>query len=217
MFQRSPLVVLLLLPGFVSCRSGRLGSPPPLIQPGAPGAPSRVVGAAEATNLSNIGFTDSDVMFMQRMITHHAQAVEMTTLLKTRTINEDLKKLALRIELSQSDEIALMERWLRDRGQPVPDRHAAHQHGATSTSGMPGMLTQEQLDQLAAASGVDFDRLFLEGMIRHHDGALVMVKDLLATPGAAQDSEIFAFISDVDTDQRMEMERMGMLLKELRP
>ena len=146
---------------------------------------------------------------MQGMIGHHAQALEMVQLLKTRTANDDMKKLALRIELSQDDEIRMMQGWLQVRGQPAPDRNAMHMHGATL---MPGMLTPDEMKQLEEAKGAEFDRLFLEGMIKHHGGALTMVKDLLETPGAAQESDVFAFVSDVESDQRMEIDRMGALL-----
>jgi uncharacterized protein (DUF305 family) len=144
---------------------------------------------------------------MQGMIGHHAQALEMTALLRERTSRDDMRLLAERIEVSQGDEIRMMQRWLQARGQEVPGPHAMHEHGL-----MPGMLTPEEMDRLAAASGAAFDRLFLESMIKHHEGALVMVKDLLSRDGAAQGSDIFGFASDVDADQRMEIERMrGML------
>ena len=148
---------------------------------------------------------------MQGMIGHHAQALEMTDLLKTRSADPDMKKLAQRIELSQADEIKMMQEWLRARGQPVPDAHAHHAHGATL---MPGMLTPDEMARLAAATGPAFDKLFLESMIKHHAGALTMVKELFSTPGAGQESEIFAFASDVDADQRMEIDRMGAMLRE---
>ena len=146
---------------------------------------------------------------MQGMIGHHAQALEMTALLKSRSTSEDMQKLALRIELSQADEIRMMQDWLKRRGEALPDPHAHHAHGATL---MPGMLTQQEMSTLAAAKGDEFDRLFLEYMIKHHAGALVMVEELFSTPGAGQESEIFAFASDVDADQRMEIERMGAML-----
>jgi uncharacterized protein (DUF305 family) len=123
-----------------------------------------------------------------------------------------MKKLGLRIELSQDDEIKMMQGWLRARGQEVTEVHAHHAHGATL---MPGMLTTEEMDRLEAAAGVEFDRLFLELMIKHHQGALIMVEDLLAQPGAAQDSDIFAFTSDIVADQSMEIRRMGAMLEEL--
>jgi uncharacterized protein (DUF305 family) len=198
------------------CRTGGSATTaqanPPLIQPGAPGAENRVVSAANAADLSQVQHTAADVRFMQGMIGHHAQALEMTALLVTRTASEDMKKLALRIDVSQKDEINMMQEWLKQRGQALPDPHAHHQHGATL---MPGMLTQEEMARLADAKGAAFDRLFLEGMIKHHVGALTMVHELFATPGAGQEAEVFAFASDVDADQRMEIERMGAMLNAL--
>jgi uncharacterized protein (DUF305 family) len=203
--------VVLAIAGGASCRTAEVTGPP-IIQPGAPGQTSRVVAAAEATDLSRVTYTPADVRFMQGMIGHHAQALEMTALLVERSARDDMKMLAKRIDVSQADEIKMMQQWLASRGQDVPDEHAHHAHGATL---MPGMLTPEEMAQLAAANGVEFDRLFLEFMIKHHDGALVMVQELFATPGAGQDSEIFSFASDVDADQRMEIDRMGAMLKEL--
>jgi len=194
------------------CRSASQTSGPAIVQPGAPGQSTRPISEAKATDLSHVQATAADIKFMQGMIGHHAQAIEMTTLLATRTESDDMRKLAKRIELSQADEIKMMQHWLQVRGQAVPGEHDHHMHGATL---MPGMLTPAQMEELAAAKGAAFDKLFLQGMIRHHDGALVMVRDLFATPGAAQESEIFAFASDVDADQRMEIERMGLMLKEL--
>jgi uncharacterized protein (DUF305 family) len=183
--------------------------PPPIVQPGAPGQASQVISAAAATDLSKVEYTGADIKFMQGMIGHHAQALEMVELLKTRSASDDMKKLALRIELSQDDEIKMMQHWLEARGQQVPNRMAMHMHGATL---MPGMLTPDEMQRLEQAKGAEFDRLFLEGMIKHHGGALSMVKDLLDTPGAAQESEVFAFVSDVEADQRMEIDRMGAML-----
>jgi uncharacterized protein (DUF305 family) len=198
--------------------------PPPLVQPGAPGEPSREISAEKARDLSKVGFTAADVSFMQGMIHHHAQAVEMVELLKTRTDSNDMRKLGQRIEISQRDEIKMMRQWLQARGQDAPDPlahdgHAGmagmHMVGDSGEPLMPGMLTPPQMQQLAAARGREFDRLFLQGMIRHHGGALTMVKDLFASPGAAQDGEMFAFASDVDADQRMEIDRMSAMLREL--
>ena len=182
---------------------------PPIVQPGAPGEASRVVQAEQARDLSKVQFTPADVKFMQGMIHHHAQAVDMTQLLATRTQSADMKKLALRIELSQNDEMKMMRRWLEVRGQDVPGEHAHPMPGAPM---MPGMLSADEMARLAAAKGTEFDRLFLEGMIKHHAGALTMVQELFATPGAGQDSEIYAFASDVDADQRMEIDRMAAML-----
>ena len=157
---------------------------------------------------------------MQGMIHHHAQAVEMVELLKTRTSSDDMKKLGQRIELSQADEINMMRKWLQAHGQgdsasaSGTDTAGDHAHHMAAAPMMPGMLTEQEMARLAAAKGRDFDRLFLQYMIKHHVGALVMVQDLFATPGAAQDSDIFAFASDVDADQRMEISRMNAMLKE---
>jgi uncharacterized protein (DUF305 family) len=182
---------------------------PQIVQPGAPGEPTRVIDAARASDTSKVGHTEADERFMQGMIGHHAQALEMTALLRSRTASEDMRKLAQRIEVSQADEIKMMQDWLTRRGAALPDPHAHHVHGATL---MPGMLTEVEMTQLAAANGPAFDKLFLELMIKHHEGALTMVKDLFASPGAGQDGEIFAFASDVDTDQRMEIDRMRAML-----
>jgi uncharacterized protein (DUF305 family) len=192
-----------------SCRTAAVDSRPPIVQPGAPGEASRTISADKASDLSRVQFTPADVRFMQGMIGHHGQAVEMTALLPSRTAGEDMKKLALRIEVSQADEISMMKHWLEARGQEVPGPHAMHMHGATL---MPGMLTADEMTRLANATGVEFDRLFLEGMIKHHGGALSMVQELFATPGAGQEADIFAFASDVDADQRMEIERMRAML-----
>lgn len=196
-----------------ACRTADVSSGGPgLIQPGAPGQEGRTVSVADSTDLSKVQFRPADVKFMQGMIGHHQQAIEMAALLPSRTSREDMKLLAKRIEVSQVDEIQMMQEWLKARGQTLPDPHAHHQHGATL---MPGMLTQEEMARLEAAKGVEFDRLFLEGMIKHHGGALTMVRELFATPGAGQDGDIFAFASDVEADQQMEMDRMGALLREL--
>ena len=203
------LIGAFLMPA-VACRSANVQSGPPIIQPGAPGEASKVISAEKAVDLSQVQHTEADVQFMQGMIGHHSQALEMTELLSTRTNSDDMRKLAARIDASQADEIRMMQEWLKRRGQPLPDPHA-HHHGGKL---MPGMLTAEEMGRLAAAKGPEFDRLFLELMIKHHEGALVMVKELFATAGAGQESEIFAFASDVDSDQRMEIDRMsGMLAK----
>jgi len=169
------------------------------------------VTADKAADLSKVAFTPADVKFMQGMIHHHAQALDMTALVPERTPNPDMRKLAQRIEVSQADEIKMMQRWLQARGQDAPGEHAHHMPGAPL---MPGMLTADEMARLAAAKGEAFERLFLEGMIKHHAGALTMVQELFATAGAAQESEVFAFASDVDADQRMEIDRMAAMLKE---
>ena len=185
---------------------------PRIVQPGAPGQPSREVSAEHAADESAVRHTAADVSFMQGMIGHHAQALEMVALVERRSRNEDLERLALRIGVSQRDEMQMMREWLTRRDEPLPDPHA--HHGADHR--MPGMLTAEQMAALASAEGPAFDRLFLEGMIQHHAGALTMVKDLFATPSAGQEPEIFDFASEVEADQAMEIARMRAMLKELK-
>jgi uncharacterized protein (DUF305 family) len=184
----------------------------PLIQPGAPGSANKPIAAEQAADLSKVQATDADVKFMSGMIGHHAQALEMVDLLDKNSLSDDMKRMALRIRISQEDEIAMMKDWLKARGKPLPDPHAHHTHEGM----MPGMLSPEQMQKLAAARGKEFDALFLEYMIQHHEGALTMVKELFATPGAAQEGDVFAFASDVDADQAMEISRMGAMLRELR-
>ena len=206
------LAVLLLAAAAAACRTAS-GGGPAIVQPGAPGEASKVVGAEQARDLSKVQFTPADVKFMQGMIHHHAQAIDMVKLLETRTQSDDMKRFALRIQVSQDDEIKMMRRWLEVRGQEIPGPHAHHMPGAPM---MPGMLSAEDMARLAAAKGTEFDRLFLEGMIKHHNGALIMVEELFKTPGAGQDSEIYAFASDVDADQRDEIFVMETFLEMIR-
>jgi uncharacterized protein (DUF305 family) len=153
---------------------------------------------------------------MQGMIDHHAQALEMAGLVPSRSAHPSVRLLAERIDVSQRSEIELMRRWLRRRGHAAraTDAHAHAAMGAGHGELMPGMLTQEQMEQLAAASGTPFDRLFLQGMIRHHEGALRMVSQLLSTTRDL-DSETFRLVSEVDVDQRGEIQRMQSLLRSL--
>jgi len=172
-------------------------------------------------------YTAADVRFMQGMIGHHAQALAMTALIPTRSSRQDIRMLGQRITVSQKDEIAMMQQWLRDRHQQVPARdvqpgmqpmggNSMNMPGmAMSDTLMPGMLTSEQLAELAKTSGDKFDKLFLADMIRHHEGALVMVKSLLGTTGSGQEAEVFRFASEVDSDQRAEIARMNALLDTL--
>lgn len=169
--------------------------------------------------------TPADVAFMQGMIGHHAQALVMSALVRERSAHPQLPLLAERITVSQQDEIAIMRRWLEERHLPVPPidstgtAHAGHdahaRHGVAAAHAMPGMLTAAQLDSLSSASGRDFDRLFLQYMIQHHEGALAMVSQLLASRDAARDPMLFQFASDVDADQRAEIRRMRSLLAAL--
>ncbi len=159
----------------------------------------------------------ADVSFMQGMIHHHAQAVEMVRLIRARTTSPVLRSLGERIEVSQKDEILMMQQWLREHGQEAPDPlpHIGMDMPGHDAEMMPGMLTKAQMAALAKAKGRVFERLFLTGMIQHHEGALAMVKSLFATTGAAQNTAIFRFASDVDADQRAEITRMRAMLSRL--
>jgi uncharacterized protein (DUF305 family) len=158
---------------------------------------------------------------MQGMIMHHAQAIEMTALIPSHTENKGLRSLGARITSSQDDEIKFMKRWLTARGEPVsvhdamPGMHDSHtsEHDMAAMNLMPGMLTPKQMEALRKATGAEFDRLFLTGMIQHHQGALTMVRDLFETAGAGQDAEIFGFSTDVDTGQRAEIKIMQAMLE----
>jgi uncharacterized protein (DUF305 family) len=183
------------------------------VQPGRPGEESKAVSPDSSIRNAALPHTAADTRFMQGMIGHHAQALEMATLLYANSQSEDMKLLAKRIEVSQIDEINMMKEWLTARGEKLPDEHAHH---AGDHALMPGMLTQAEMKALSAAKGAEFDRLFLIGMIKHHQGALTMVRELFATPGAGQDAEIFAFASDVDADQSMEIDRMSAMLAALK-
>lgn len=197
----------------IACASAPAPAPaqaPRIVQPGAPGQASREITVAEATDTSGVRHTDADVRFMQGMIGHHAQALEMVALVSTHSRSDDLRRLALRIEVSQADEMQMMRQWLGRRGEPLPDAHAHH----TAHGRMPGMLTAAQMAQLAAARGPAFDRLFLEGMIQHHQGALTMVEALFKSSGGGQEPEMFDFASDVEADQAMEIARMRAMLEE---
>lgn len=149
---------------------------------------------------------------MQGMIAHHAQALYMTRLVPARSRSRDVRTLAERIEASQHEEIALMAAWLRRRGQPVPDTSHVVQGHVMPEHRMPGMLSAGELRQLEDARGEAFDRLFLDLMIRHHEGALAMVQLLRSRPGGGQDAEAWQFSAEVDADQRAEISRMRRML-----
>ena len=211
--RRRSAAFILAVVASTSCRSTFPEPATQIVQPGAPGEPSRVIGASEAVDLSQLRYTEAEVRFMQAMVAHHAQALEMTGLLASRSSREDMRLLGRRIELSQADEIQLMREWLNARRVPLSSHDANHAHPATA---MPGMLTADEMRRLADATGGEFDRLFLELMIKHHEGALTMVDDLFAAAGAGQQSDIFTFASEVDADQRMEIDRMSTMLQESR-
>lgn len=186
---------------------------PVIVQPGAPGQPTRTLPSSTRPTLPPT--SRADVQFMQHMITHHAQAVEMTALIDSHTDNKDIRSLGARISRSQSDEIKFMKRWLAARGESIeaPLHHDMpgmdmSQHEML----MPGMLNAKQMEALRKAKGKEFDELFLRGMIQHHNGALIMVKDLFDTAGSGQDAELFNFVTDVDTGQRAEIKIMQTML-----
>jgi uncharacterized protein (DUF305 family) len=191
-------------------------SPPVVVQPGAPGQPTRTLPPTTRATLPPR--SAKDVEFMQGMIMHHAQAVEMTALIESHTENKELRLLGARISQSQSDEMKFMKRWLEIRGEPVtspmPEMPGMHMPGHDMSHHhmlMPGMLNAKQMDALRKAKGAEFDRLFLAGMIQHHQGALTMVKDLFDTAGAGQDAELFNFATDVDSGQRAEIRIMQIM------
>src|SRR5258708_16083158 len=187
---------------------------PVVVQPGAPGMPSRTLPSSTRATLPPL--SKADVEFMQGMIMHHSQAVDMTALIASHTDNKDVRLLGARISHSQSDEIKFMQRWLAARGEPIsmamPGMPDMDKSGRPMTL-MPGMLTPEQMDALRKSNGPEFDHLFLTGMIQHHNGALIMVKDLFDTAGAGQDADLFNFATDADNTQRAEIKIMQAMLE----
>lgn len=182
----------------------------PIVQPGSPGEASKALTAAEAIRIANTSFSGDDVKFLQDMIPHHQQAVEMAALVRERTNTPEIVDVAGRITASQEDEIEFMQDWLIDRGQATPAR--SDYHGMHTAHHMAGMASPEDMAKLATLSSTDFDRLFLKLMITHHDGALTMVDELLDQPGAAYDPVLYEFTNDVTNDQESEIERMHALL-----
>jgi uncharacterized protein (DUF305 family) len=189
---------------------------PVVVQPGAPGQPTKIL--PSTTRAMMPALSPKDVEFMQGMIMHHGQAVEMTALIAARTKNKELSLLGARISQSQSDEMNFMKRWLEARKQPIAmpmkGMEGMDMPGMDMSSQMlmPGMLTKKQMNALKKAKGKEFDKLFLSGMIQHHGGALTMVKDLFNTGGAGQDAELFNFATDVDSGQRAEIRIMETML-----
>ena len=199
----------------------------PIVQPGAPGQDSRTLTAEEASMLASASYTPADVVFMQGMIGHHAQAVEMAQLIKDRTNREEIVAIGGRIESSQADEIEFMNDWLSERGektvmvgmtQGMDHSGMDHsKHAMVDHSTMAGMATPEQMAELATLEGVEFDRMFLTLMIAHHEGAIEMVDELLGQPGTAADPVLFQFVGDIENDQQAEIDKMNDLLSELSP
>jgi uncharacterized protein (DUF305 family) len=212
-FRRTLLAVLTLV-AVAGCSSDEdEPESPPVVQLGPPGETGTPLTEDEISELEETSYTEADVAFVQNMIPHHAQALVMTDLVADRTGRDDLPLLAERMDVSQRDEIALMERWLEERGEEVPDASAGHHHGEGEL--MPGMLTDDDLARLEAASGRDFDELFLLYMIRHHEGAVMMVAELLSSDDGGQESDVFRLAQHIDSDQNVEIARMKSLLAEI--
>jgi len=216
-FQLPLIATTAFLPAAVLAQQAN-PAPPVVVQPGAPGQPSKRLPPSTTAKLPPR--SQAEVEFMQGMIMHHAQAVEMTALIPSHTENNALRSLGTRISRSQSDEIRFMQRWLAARGESIglpsasmpgmPDMDRSGHPMAL----MPGMLTPEQMEALRKAKDAEFDHLFLTGMIQHHNGALIMVKDLFDTAGAGQDAEVFNFATDADNAQRAEIRLMETMLEQ---
>jgi uncharacterized protein (DUF305 family) len=214
--SRSPVASLFLL----SAIAASAQQSAPIVQPGAPGQPGKLLTESTVRTPPRAPF-NADVEFMQGMIMHHSQAVEMVALLRTRGKSPVLKSFGEKISISQTDEIGFMKRWLESRGKPTTmEMDHSHMSAADMKNMhmnmlMPGMLTPEQMAALEKARGAQFDHLFLTGMIQHHGGALTMVDDLFSTPGAGQDPVLFDFATDITNTQSAEIKIMrGMLDKE---
>ena len=182
----------------------------PIVQPGAPGQSTRDLDPETAIAIANSSYTPADVNFLQGMITHHHQAMIMSDMATDRTNSKSILDLAGRIDVSQEDEINFMQTWLREREENVPNPMAMQ--NMDSDHNMMGMATPEQLDQLANSKSIDFDKLFLNLMITHHDGAIKMVEELRKQRGSAYDPILNEFATDVTNDQAVEIERMNILL-----
>lgn len=214
------LLAVLTAPLAVTACSQATAAPPDTPAPAAAPADEEFEAIFRARQDSaRMQYTDADVHFMTGMIHHHAQAIEMARMAPTHGASPTIRTLAARIINAQRDEIALMQRWLRERGEPVPEVHVSDEgvmvHGADHAMHMPGMLTPQQIRELDATRGAEFDRLFLTSMIQHHRGAVTMVHDLFGTPGAGLNEDVFRFASDVQVDQATEVARMELMLSEM--
>ncbi|HEX5475856.1 MAG TPA: DUF305 domain-containing protein [Vicinamibacterales bacterium] len=222
------VTAFLLLAGCASASASR-----PATAPAATRAPARATPARQAAGastplppglhatppgLGDLPYSDADIAFMSGMIPHHAQAVIMAGWAPTHGAREDVAILCERIVVGQRDEIHLMQNWLRDRGLPVPDEHSTRlmmtMNGVQHAMLMPGMLTDEEMAALDRARGPEFDRLFLQGMIKHHEGAIHMVDVLFDSYGGGQGNVIFKFANDVYADQTIEIQKMQQMLEE---
>ena len=221
LFRWMPAALVAAAAATTACGRAAGGAPPPSPQPVAGDAAARV--RADSTRRP---YTEADVRFMSDMIGHHAQALVMAGWAPTHGANPSVRTLAERIINAQQDEIATMQQWLGDRGQPVPEAHAMDMSHPAHGGGhdmpmpamlMPGMLTEAQMQALDQTAGPGFDRLFLKDMIQHHRGAVTMVQQLFDTPGAARDETVFKFANDVNADQSTEIARMETMLVALTP
>ena len=187
----------------------------PVVQLGGPGEDNRTLGPEEVQDLAGQApeASDRDIAFVRDMLPHHEQALEMTALAERNGAGREVRLLAERMSVSQTDEVAQLQRWLDEQGPLPPDDHG--RHGGDRDALMPGMLTDAQMADLAAARGPEFDRLFLASMIAHHQGALAMVEDLLSRPDGGQDLWVAQFARGVDADQRIEIARMASVLQSL--
>jgi uncharacterized protein (DUF305 family) len=215
---------ILIAPGSAHAATAYQDNQSPIVKPGAPGKPGKRITPAESVALSESPYTDADVSFMQNMIVHHSQAVDMGVLIPDRSDHKGVRLMGHRIAITQSSEIEMMRTWLRRRGQELeaPEGHSHHHggHRASGASGddvpiMTGMLSAKQMRELAATKGREFDRLFLSGMILHHQGALDMVENLLVEEGAGEDAEMSEFLASIVADQSTEILRMQAMLSEL--
>lgn len=220
------LLILIAACGELAAQERPPEAPPSVVRPGPPGTPGVRLTAEDLQVPERPAHTEADVLFMRNMIHHHHQALVMSALAPERAQRDQVLRLARRIERAQADEIRLMGRWLELRGEEAPEveleglddahphAHPGHERDHDEPL-MAGMLTPDQLRDLAAARGDDFDRRFLELMIFHHQGAVEMVRELMASPGAAQDSDMFQFASHVKSDQMIEIGRMEEMLRRL--
>ncbi len=222
--MRSLVLLLLVAAGCHRGTASPAGLPaPPAPEAGPSSALEQLYRARQDS--ARRRYVPADARFMRDMIAHHAQALAMANLAASHAADPSVRTLAARIHNAQTDEITLMQTWLRRRDEAAPDLHhdgwrvmvhGAHDAGHDAHASMPGMLSAAQLEALAAARGTAFDRLFLHNMIMHHEGAVAMVDVLFATDGAAQDETVFKFASDVQVDQRTEVARMRLMLGALR-
>lgn len=207
--RRLPVVALML--GLLAACANQTRTNGVAFVPGPEGAKAK----ARADSV-RWPYTGADIHFMSTMIHHHAQAIVMAKMAPSHGASDAVQRLCQRIINAQTDEIAMMSRWLADRNQPVPEPNPAGEvmqmDGMTHTTLMPGMLTEAQMKQLDSARGPEFDRLFLTGMIQHHRGAITMVQELLGSRGAANDEMVFKFAADVNVDQSTEINRMLEML-----